>query len=133
MRLSDSSTARLIRFAVVGVFGATVYLVGTSALHQYTGLSVSAAATVLFVPVVALNYVLHHSWTFRSRRPHESAAPRFLSVAIGAMGINYLVVALGMRWLRLSQTVVLLLGGVSVVAWNYLLSRCWVFIDNRRQ
>src|SRR6266702_6142544 len=120
MNEPNASVATLIRFAVVGVFGAGVYLFGTSLLHQNARLSVPAAATVLFVTVVMINYVLHYSWTFGSRRTHESAAPRFLGIAVGAMGINYLVVALGTRWLHLSQPVVLVLGGLIVVAWNYM-------------
>jgi len=134
MNAPNASMARFIRFAVVGVFGAGVYLVGARLLHQHARLSLQAAATVLFVPVVLINYVLHYSWTFGSRKPHGSVAPRFVSIAVGAMGINYVVVALGTRWLQVSQTVILVLCGLIVAAWNYLLSRFWVFVDySRRQ
>ena len=133
MNAPKTSVATLIRYGVVGVFGGGIYLVGTSILHQHAQLSVPAAATALFVPVVVINYVLHYSWTFQSRRPHGSAVPRFLGTAVVAMAINYLVVSSGTRWFRLSQTAVLVFGVLIVVAWNYLLSRFWVFVDRSRE
>ena len=131
MKLLLTSCEGLIRFTIVGVFGAAIYLLGTKALHKYTGLSVSVAATVLFVVVVVVNYLLHYSWSFRSRRPHGWTAPRFLGVAIGAVMINYTIVTAGTHWFRAPQTLVLVVAGIAVVAWNYLMSRFWVFVDQR--
>ena len=133
MNMMGVPMRRAIRFGVVGSLTAGIYLVGTQMLHEYVQLSVSVAATVLFVPAVVVNYILHYSWTFRSSTSHENAAPKFFGAALGAIGINYLVVALGTRWLQFSQIFVLLISGLIVVVWNYLLSRFWVFVDTGRR
>jgi len=120
---------RLARFAVVGLFGATLYGVGTGLLHQCAGMALPLAASLSFVLVVATNYVLHYWWTFESDRPHADTIGRFLGMVCGGMTLNYLTLAVGTRWLALPQTMVLSLGMVVVVAWNYGLSRYWVFLS----
>jgi putative flippase GtrA len=125
---NSPAAAQLIRFGTVGLFAASLYLVGTSLLRQYARLSAPLAASVCFVFIVATNYVLHYSWTFQSRQLHRSAVPRFLGTAVGGLFINYETVMLGTRWLALPQTAVLLLGAALVVTWNYVLSRFWVFV-----
>jgi putative flippase GtrA len=124
-------TAQLLRFAIVGLLATGIYLSGVTLLSRYLELSVPMAATISFVLVSTTNYLLHYFWTFRSTRHHGSAVSRFLGTSIGGMAINYAVVALGTRWLLLSQTAILFLGVAFVVLWNYTLSRFWVFGDIR--
>lgn len=125
--------AYMLRFGIVGLLATGIYLVSTRILQQHTGLPVQVAASISFVIVVAMNYWLHHSWTFRSTRPHVSALPRFIAVSAGGFLINYLVVLMGSHWLSNAETLVLLVGVAAVVGWNYLLSRFWVFLEHRRQ
>jgi putative flippase GtrA len=127
-RRADDTT-RLIRFGTVGLFATGIYFTIIVFLHQHAGVSVPEAATASFVLVAAMNYLLHYFWTFRSHRSHVSAVPRFIGTSVSAMAINYGVVALGIRWLALPQTVILLVGIVLVVIWNYLMSRFWVFAE----
>jgi putative flippase GtrA len=122
-----AQTAQLLRFATVGLLATGIYLGAVTLLSRWLELSVPIAATISFVLVVTINYLLHYFWTFRSRRHHGSAVPRFLVTSVGGLAINYAVVALGTRWLQLSQTPVLFLGIGFVVLWNYALSKFWVF------
>jgi putative flippase GtrA len=125
--------AHLLRFGIVGLLATGIYLLCTKLLQLYAGAPVAVAASVSFVIVVAMNYVLHYSWTFRSTQPHAVALPRFLIVSTGGLIINYLVVLLGSRWFAQGEILVLLMGVAAVVGWNYLLSRFWVFFDHRRK
>ena len=124
-------TAQLLRFAIVGLLATGIYLSSVTLLRRCLELSVPMAATISFIVVSTTNYLLHYFWTFRSRRHHGSAAPRFLGTSLGGMAINYAVVALGTRWLLLSGTGILFLGIAFVVLWNYTLSKFWVFVDSR--
>lgn len=123
--------AQMIRFGLVGLCATGTYFVSTLLLHRYVPLSLPVAAAVSFAVVVAMNYVAHYSWTFRSDRAHAAAIPRFLATSVGGLAINTVVVALGGRWPGARQTTILLVGAVVVMIWNYLLSRFWVFIGRR--
>lgn len=122
-----AATLEGLRFSAVGAFSMSLYLGGTLLIYRYLRLPLNAAATVCFVFIVSLNYWLHYSWTFRSRRSHFASVPRFICASVGGMVINNITVSLGMTWTVLPMTVVLLSGAGLVVVWNYLLSRFWIF------
>ena len=124
-----ASSYQLIRFGVVGGVATIVYFVATRSLQYYAGLSTPTAASISFALVVALNYVLHYAWTFRSSEPHLRTLPRFLGTSFGGLAINYVAVLGATSWLQMSQSEGLLLGVGLVVMWNYLLARFWVFVD----
>lgn len=123
---------QLVRYAVVGISATGVYLLCVHLLREYGGLPMTAAASIAFVVVVMMNYVLHYYWTFESSRPHVSSIPRFIVTSTGGMIINLTVVSLGAPLLPQAPTLVLLAGCGIVVAWNYLMSRFWVFLDSPR-
>jgi putative flippase GtrA len=124
------SLSQLVRFGLVGTLGAGVYFLSTALLMRYCRWSFVASASTSFVLVVAMNYVLHYSWTFRSKRPHSSAVVRFLGTSVGGMAINSGFLFLGARFATLPQSVLLLTGACLVVLWNYLVSRFWVFTES---
>lgn len=120
---------QLMRFGLVGVIGAGVYFLATLLLVRYRGWSVVSGASVSFVLVISINYLLHYSWTFRSRRPHSSATVRFVVASVGGMVINSGFLFLGPRLVEWSPEALLLTGVCLVVLWNYLMARFWVFTD----
>lgn len=128
---ANSAITQIIRFAIVGVCSTGIYVASTLLLHRYALLQVPAAASVSFAIVVAINYVAHYCWTFKSNCPHSVAVLRFLGTAAGGWIINSIVVALGTHWTGARPTTILLVGAASVVIWNYSLSKFWVFVDRR--
>lgn len=128
-RVNDCSLRQFVRFGLVGSFGAGVYVLATGLLVRYCGLSIVASASLSFVLVVAINYLLHYRWTFESKRRHSSAILRFLGTSIGGMAINSGFLLLSVRFVNWPLPVLLLMGACLVVLWNYLLSRFWVFTD----
>lgn len=135
MRLSsfateESPTLReAIRFCVVGGIAAGSYFGCTLLLKNYLVIQLTVAATLSFAIVATASYFLHYSWTFRSRRPHSSALPRFVVTSAGGTLINNIVLVLGMHVGITHQDVLLLLGLTSVVVWNFCLAKLWVFVD----
>lgn len=122
-------TARPIRYAVVGVVTLGVYLVLGQLLHRFE-VPLLWQACVSFLGAVAVNYVLQKTWVFEDRRPVAHSLPRyFVMIAFGA-AINLAALAiLSLRWpLLLAQLAAVVL----VVAWNALLSFCWVFVASAR-
>jgi putative flippase GtrA len=127
----SGATWELARFVTVGLSSAAVYFIGVLLLRRYGELSLPTAAAISFALVVAVNYVLHHSWTFRSKRSHASAIPRFIGSTAGGMLINSFALTVGSRSTRLPLFVLLLIGGGFVAAWNYFLAKLWVFVDTQ--
>jgi len=131
-QVASAATARstllqLIRFSVVGGLGLSIYLVCTILLMKFAAVSLFASASLAFALVVLVNYLLHYSWTFRSKRPHSSAALRFTITSIGGMAINGGFLALASRVVQRYTFLLLIAGALLVVVWNYLLARFWAF------
>jgi putative flippase GtrA len=124
--------SELLCFGAVGILATGIYIVATLLLRKYGRLSVPLAASISFILVVATNYALHYSWTFRSAKSHTTTAPRFIGTSVGGMIINTATVTIGARCSTLPQNALLLLGVGLVVIWNYLLARFWVFTERPR-
>lgn len=135
MSCLNESTAvwELIRFGLVGLAATGLYIVCTLLLQHYAGLPIAASGTVAFPLVVAVNYVLHRSWTFRSRQPHSVALPRFICTAVGGILINGVTLEAGKLSPSISPVALLVIGVGFVVTWNYFLAKFWVFVDKGRR
>ncbi|MGP3699502.1 GtrA family protein [Rhodobacter sp. NSM] len=132
--------AELIRFGLVSVLGLGADIAVAWALAVLAGLSLPLAATCGFATGAALNYVLHHSWTFRASAPRASGrqrvashAQRLLRYGLG-LGLTLLArvatVALASRFLFVAegQELPALLAGTAVsFIINYLTSKHFVF------
>ena len=118
-----------IRFCAVGGIAAGSYFGCTLLLRKYLVVQLTVAATLSFAIVATATYFLHYSWTFRSRRPHSSALPRFVVTSAGGALINGIVLVLGVRVGTTHRDVPMILGLTSVVVWNYCLAKLWVFVD----
>lgn len=123
---SRNEILQLIRYGICGLFCTSVYVVITHALHEYLKVPLSLAASMAFIIASAISYALQYSWTFRSRRKHLSAIPRYILSVTSGLAINYVTVAFADRWLPSMPS--LFLGIILVVIWNYVASRIWVFV-----
>ena|SRR5215469_14519805 len=117
----------------IGVFG----LVGSVATAiQYAililgvellALRPAVASGIGFVVSATVNYYLNHRLTFRSSRPHLSAASRFIVVA----GVGLLLNVAAMELLTVRWRVPYLLGQITatalVITWAFCGSAFWTF------
>jgi putative flippase GtrA len=77
---------------------------------------------------VLVNYCLNYHLTFKSNKPHRTALPKFLVIAMAGLCLNTLIMALATEWLHylLSQA----LATAPVLAWNFLCNRLWTFRED---
>lgn len=122
----------VVRFGLAGLMGTGVYVMATLMLERYSGLSAPLCGSVAFALVVAGNYCVHRTWTFRSNRGHLQAAPRFVVTSVGGLALNGLILSILARWTSFSQGEALVIGIGVVLMWNYLLNRVWVFARERQ-
>ena len=125
-------SARLLRFAVVGVITAAAYFGLLALVVEFGQAEAVVASALCYIVAVIMNYLLHYSWTFAPEveakpAPHGQAMLRYLvMVACGFLLNTALMFVLvnGLSWHYLvAQSVAL----VAVVLWNFALSSLWVF------
>ncbi|WP_129777457.1 GtrA family protein [Peristeroidobacter soli] len=124
-----SSFWQAVRFGLVGLLGTAAYFSSTMLLMRHARMQLMGSAAASFLLVVIINYLLHYSWTFRSRRAHASAVLRFLVASSGGMAINSGFLFLSDSFTQLPTALLLFTGVCVVVIWNYLLAKFWVFKD----
>lgn len=108
-------------FAAVGHYGALIGAVELLAVGPV------AAALAGYLVGGVISYALNRRYTFRSRRDHAVAVPRFMVVAAVGFVLTGLVMAaltgtLGLHYLpaQLATT------GI-VLVWSFLANRLWTF------
>jgi putative flippase GtrA len=122
-----NKSARLLRFAIVGLIGAAVYTsvvwISLALLHM----SALLCASLGFAAAVLSNYVLHHHWTFRSSKSHSTAFIQFSVVSVVGFTINFCFIYIGVSVLHVNYLAVQIPALGLVVTSNYVLSALWVF------
>jgi putative flippase GtrA len=124
-RSLPSSLRSLSAFLAVG---------GVCTLGQYAAMALLILAGIPTVPAsgigfagsAVLNYVLNRRLTFRSDRPHRSAAPRFAAIALLGLLLNTLLLQL-LTGAGVAICPAQLLTTTGVLAWNYSIHGAWTF------
>ena len=123
-------SARLGRFALVGLAGTLVYFALLWAMVDWLRWPVMLATCCAFLLVVVENYLLHRAWTFHSAAPHRQALPGFLVVSALGFCINGAVMALGVERLGLNYLAVQAVAIGTVVSCNFVGAQ-WIFRARR--
>ena len=121
------SPRTLLRFLCVGGSATALQYALLVALVQGLGLAPVVASTLAYAVSAAYNYFASHAFTFRSRRAHRSAMPRFVLVSAVGIVLNAAVV-----WMCFDQFHLHYLGAqvaatIVTLCWNYLVSLRWTF------
>jgi len=124
-----SSFWRVFRFGVVGVATAALYFgllyVGVELLQ----LSPVLSSSVVYVIVIAANYLMHYSWTFAVSSPHTTALRRYLFMTGCGFLINAFVMYFWVSVLHWNYLLVQSGAMAVIIVWNFCLSSLWVFRD----
>jgi putative flippase GtrA len=118
---------RLIRFGLVGVATAAIYVLTGTALWRIAGIGKVSASSLAFLVAVTFNYAAQKSWSFQSSTPHRLAAARYLFTIAGGMTMNAAVIHVGAEVLGWHFLLAQLLAMGTVILWNFVLFSVWVF------
>jgi putative flippase GtrA len=118
---------RLIRFALVGVSTAALFLLLVFLLHESLGINVVVASTTACIATLVYNYNLHYRWTFRASAPHGQAMLRFLVMSGCSVIINAILMYAATEVFVVHWLVAQISTGAVMVAWNLVLSSLWVY------
>ena len=90
-------------------------------------------ATLAYGTGIIFNYLVQRSFTFRSQRAHQHAGPRYLVVQLVGMGINTLVIWLGVTIGHWPFLPVQFIAIVFTATWSYFGQKFWAFHGSREQ
>ncbi|HSI55228.1 MAG TPA: GtrA family protein [Ramlibacter sp.] len=115
------------RFLGVGVAATALqYLVYGALLRILPGPAV-VASVLGYVAGSVLSYLLNYHVTFGSSRAHASAVPRFYAMVAVAFLLNAAIVGGLVDGMGLNAWLGQVVATVACLAWNYAVSRRWVF------
>lgn len=123
-----SSAGRdFVRYAAVGSIGTVAHYGLLVVLASALGVPPYLAAAAGFVLGALVNYLLNHRLTFRSRRPHREALPRFLLVAAAGLLFTTALMAAATAWLRLPYLPAQMATTVLLLLLTFAGNRRWTF------
>lgn len=121
------STSSFVRFAVVGLANTIVGYAAILILQFAVGASPLVANAGGYALGMMLSYSLNKTFTFRSRRSHGQALPRFGAAVAGCYVLNLLTLQFGLSVLGLPAAVAQAFAVASYAAAFYVVSRFLVF------
>lgn len=87
---SSSTPPRPFRFVLVGLAATLCYAVLAWTSTTRLGLPPPVASLASYAAAAVLSYLGHRHLTFRSRRPHGEAVPRFAGISVAGYGVAFL-------------------------------------------
>lgn len=114
-------------FVLVGGVATAAHYLLLVILVQVFRAEPTIASTAGFILGAIVNYVLNYRITFRSRRAHVSAVPRFVMVATAGMFLNGFFVAVGVHIVEIHYMLAQVISTALVLSWNFLVNKYWTF------
>jgi putative flippase GtrA len=126
-RLSALTGKRLLRFGLVGGSSAVIYFLLLYLGVDLLQIDATLASSITYLVVIAYNYLMHYSWTYKATAPHASALRRFVLMNLVGFCLNAAIMFGGVTLLGLNYLLIQTLAIGVVVAWNYCMYSLWVF------
>ena len=114
-------------YAFVGAAGTLVHYATLSALVIGVQMNQVLASTLGAALGAVCNYLVNYRFTFRSAAPHRDAMPRFMAVAALGLGVNAVVMQIGVSVLKLHYLASQVLATTVVLIVGFAANRLWTF------
>lgn len=123
---------QLIKFAIVGVIAAFVDVGVLVFLKELFGVDVLIASAVSFSVSVTVNYILSMAFVFKSEK--QSKVKEFIIfvlLSIGGLGLNQLILWIGVTFTSIYYLVVKFLAMVIVPIYNFITRK--IFLEAKKK
>ena len=112
---------QLIKFAIVGVIAAFVDVGVLVVLKELLNIDVLIASAISFCVSVTVNYILSMTFVFKSKK--QSKVKEFIIfvvLSVGGLGLNQLILWVGVNFTSIYYLVVKFLAMVIVPVYNFI-------------
>jgi len=117
----------LSRFVFVGGSTCALYFLLIFLFVEILGIAAIVSSSIAYVLIVALNYLLHYTWTFKSDEQHKLAIVRYLLMCLTGFLINGFILWVGLNANESNLFPVQVVAMLGVLLWNFIASTFWVF------
>lgn len=118
---------KLVLFGMVGALATPAHFLTLILLVELGGVGAVWATSVGAAVGALVNYLLNHRYTFRSRKPHLEAGPKFFTIALMTGLLNALLVYLGVDQMGMHYLPAQVCATLIVFLANFLLNSVWTF------
>lgn len=115
-----------MRFVLVGGSATLLHYLIMAGLIYFAGATAGTASFIGYSLSTLYNYWANFRFTFGTGHSHRRSLPRFLVVAGSGLGINQIVLLLGIS-LQLPVPIAQIIATVFVLFWNYFINAVWTF------
>lgn len=122
---------RFLSFAGIGAVATAIHYVILVVAVQLAHIEPVLASTLGFSIAALVNYSLNRRYTFRSKKAHADAMPKFFAVALIGLALNAVLLAAGTELLGLNYLLAQILVTAVVLFWNYSVNAVWTFAEQR--
>ena len=120
-------TKQFMCFTAIGAVGTAAHYAILVALVHMLAADPVAASIGGFVAGAFVNYFANYHVTFQSKKRHEEAFIKFLSVALLGLGLNTLIMAFATNLVGLHYLISQVIATGMVLVWNFVGNRFWTF------
>lgn len=125
-------TLQLIKFAIVGVIAAFVDVGVLVALKELLNADVLFASAISFCISVTVNYLLSMTFVFRSKKQSKLREfIIFVLLSIGGLGLNQLILWIGVKFTSVYYLVIKLFAMVIVPVYNFITRK--IFLEAKEK
>ena len=130
IEMGDKTQIQFLKFAIVGVLNTVTTLFVYTVL---TRLGVLPSGNIFAEAIsygvgIAVSFRFNRRWTFREYwKTNYKEVLRFLSTTISALLANVLIFYTLIHFINLHDIVAVVISAVFTIAWNFILSKYWVF------
>lgn len=117
----------LVSFLLTGGLATLLQYVVLALGTDYLEWPASVASGTGYLSGAVLSYLSNYFFTFASDRPHVQAISRFLTMAAVGWCLTIVLMALLADIMGWNKWISQVLVTCFVLAWNFLISRTWVF------
>lgn len=122
----------LFMYAAVGLIATSVHFSVLLVLVELLTVEEVLASAAAFAVAALTSYQLNRIWSFRSRRRHRTALPRYIVVALSGLLLNVVIMRIGLYvlnvWYVAAQTAVFIV----VPLTTFVLNSVWTFGHGRQ-
>lgn len=115
------------RFSLIGMAATLIHYAILLTLVETAGLGEVLSSSVGFACSSVFNYFANYHLNFRSRKAHRTAYPKFLAIALCGLGLNGVILDLGIDILHLHYLFAQILTTGVVLFWNFSGNYFWSF------
>ena len=121
---------QLIKFGIVGVIAAAVDVGVLVILKELLLMDVLIASAISFCVSVTVNYILSMSFVFKSKNQNKlKEFVIFVILSIGGLGLNQLILWIGVRFTTIYYLVIKFLAMVIVPFYNFITRK--IFLEEK--